>query len=192
MTSFLSVQAIESGLLRAGVPPEKARAEALRQAGASSPALAPSPAPQPIAKAAEWPFRLSLPWSCLVSDNDKHRAQLRGTGPSAKAVMVITRSYATAEERIHALALQRMDGASPAAEPLALHARVWMPDERVHDLTNSCKLVHDALEGTVYQNDRWLYDVRWTRAGVDVDAPRCELMIWPLARAAVPPLSPHA
>jgi hypothetical protein len=158
----------------------------------ASPAPAASPATPVVTTAAVWPVKLVLPWSCLISDNLKHRAQLRGSGPSAKAVMVITRAFATAEEQIRALGLSKMGGAAPASEPLALLARVWMPDERVHDLANSCKLVHDALEGAVYQNDRWLYDVRWTRAGVDVDAPRCELTIWPLSRStAASPTSPN-
>jgi hypothetical protein len=40
--------------------------------------------------------------------------------------------------------------------------------------------VHDALEGVVYTKDRWLDDVRWYRAGVDVDAPRAEITISPI------------
>jgi Holliday junction resolvase RusA-like endonuclease len=147
-------------------------------------AAAPSPRPALVREAIAWPFTITLPWSCLVSDNEKHRAQLRGTGPSARAIMVITRHYATAEEKIHALALQRMNGAAPADCPLALTARVWMPDNRIHDLTNSCKLVHDALERAVYENDRWLHDVHWIRAGVDVDAPRAEITIVPLPSPA--------
>jgi Holliday junction resolvase RusA-like endonuclease len=134
------------------------------------------PKEQPVRDAIAWPFTITLPWSCLVSDNVKHRAMLRGTQPA----MVINRGYADAEEKIRTLAASRVVGCAPAAVPLALTARVWMPDNRVHDLTNSCKLVHDALEGAVYENDRWLYDVHWIRAGVDVDAPRAEITILPL------------
>jgi Holliday junction resolvase RusA-like endonuclease len=137
---------------------------------------APAPVPALVRDAIAWPVTLTLPWSTLASDNVKHRAMLRGSQPA----MVINRGYADAFEKIHDLATLRVNHAQPAAEPLALVARVWMPDNRVHDLTNSCKLVHDALEGAVYENDRWLHDVHWIRAGVDVDAPRAEITIRPL------------
>jgi Holliday junction resolvase RusA-like endonuclease len=36
------------------------------------------------------------------------------------------------------------------------------------------------MAGTIFEDDSQLHDVRWIRAGVDVDAPRCELTITPL------------
>lgn len=127
-----------------------------------------------------WPVRILLPWSHLVSDNDKDVARLitRANGPAA--IKVITREYAKAKEQIANLAKGKVGDAAAHAGPLALTVRVWVPDERIHDMTNFCKLVHDALEGVVYENDRWLYDVHWTRAGVDVDAPRAEITCSPL------------
>jgi Holliday junction resolvase RusA-like endonuclease len=79
-----------------------------------------------------------------------------------------------------------MDGRPAAACPLRLEARVYVPDNRVHDVVNFSKCVHDALKGTVFTDDQWLHDVRWIRAGVDVDAPRCELTITPLCPASTP------
>jgi Holliday junction resolvase RusA-like endonuclease len=57
-----------------------------------------------------------------------------------------------------------------------------VPDNhpRRHDAVNFAKCTHDALEKLVYTTDHWLYDVRWIRAGVDVDHPRAELTITPL------------
>lgn len=133
--------------------------------------------PRPRA-AIVWPLTLRLPWSTLISDNDKHRAMLRGD----QAIMVIRRPYRDAGERIHQLALSKVAGAQAAAEPLQVIARVWFPDNNVRDMTNWSKLVFDSLAGAVYENDRWLHDVRWIRMGVDVDQPRAEITISPMSR----------
>jgi len=141
-------------------PPNAALLTAFR----SVEALPPSPRAEAIT--------LRLPWSCLVSDNRKYGV-LDGK-------LIAQKPYRAAKKAIHALAVEAMQGRAPADCPVSLTARVWMPDNRPHDLTNSCKLVHDAIEGAIVSNDRWLHDVRWIRAGVDVDAPRCELTITPL------------
>lgn len=120
---------------------------------------------------------LRLPWSCLVSDNDKFVAFLR----RGKPAMRITPEYATAKERITALARDRMGDRAPLDCPLAFTARVWYPSNHPRDLTNWCKLVQDALSGVVYADDRLLRDVRWTHAGVDVDAPHAQITITPHA-----------
>lgn len=119
---------------------------------------------------------LRIPWSALCSDNVKMRAALKG----GKATVVLTPNYRTSRDAIHALAVETMHGRPAADIPLRLVARVYVPDNRVHDVVNFSKAVHDALKGTVFTDDRWLYDARWIRAGVDVDAPRCELTISPL------------
>jgi Holliday junction resolvase RusA-like endonuclease len=115
---------------------------------------------------------LRIPWSALVSDNAKYGV--------VNGKLIAQKPYRAAKKAIASLAQDAMAGRPPAECPLALHARVWMPDNRRHDLTNSCKIVHDALEGTIYTDDVWLHRVTWERAGVDVDAPRCELTISPL------------
>jgi Holliday junction resolvase RusA-like endonuclease len=123
-----------------------------------------------------WPVTLHLPWSTLISDNKKFRAVQRGD----QAIMAINAGYREAAERIRELAMSKAAGAQPAAEPLQVTARVWFPDNGVRDMTNWSKLVFDAMKGTVYEDDRWLHDVRWIRLGVDVDAPRAEITITPL------------
>ena len=77
-----------------------------------------------------------------------------------------------------AIARAQLAGFQPADYPVALTARVWMPDRRPgHDVANFAKCCHDALEGLVYVKDEWLYDVHWIRAGVDVDRPRADITI---------------
>jgi Holliday junction resolvase RusA-like endonuclease len=125
---------------------------------------------------------LTLPWSALVSDNRKYAAALRGKGVP---MLIHTEQYRNAKKAAKARAVDAMtvEGQRfpPLARPLALVARVWVPDNRHgHDVANFAKCAHDALEGIVYSKDEWLHDVRWIRAGVDVDRPRAEIEVAPL------------
>lgn len=183
----MSASAIERSLVDAGVPPEKARVRALELSGdlratngrsGETNQLAGATKP-PIRATIAWPVRLTLPWSYLVSDNDKFRAKLITVKGEPKAIMVITREYAAATEKIANVARAKIDTAEPHNGPCAIAVKVWMPDERPHDQVNFAKLIHDALEGVVYQNDRWIHDAHWIRAGVDVDAPRAEITVTP-------------
>jgi hypothetical protein len=120
-----------------------------------------------------WPVRLLLPWSYLVSDNLRHGV--------IDGRLILTSAYRRAKGLIRDAARSKLAGCEPAACPLALVARVWVPDEiRAHDVPNFAKCCHDALESVVYTKDRWLWDTRWIRAGVDVDAPRAEVTITPI------------
>lgn len=118
------------------------------------------------------PVRLRIPWSALVSDNAKYGV--------VGGRLIAQKPYRAAKKAIHKLAKDVMNGRPAAACPLRLVANVYLPDNRVHDVVNFSKCVHDALKGSVFVDDQWLHDVRWIRAGVDVDAPRCELTISPL------------
>lgn len=132
-----------------------------------------------------FPIRLVLPWSHLVSDNDKYGATITrhkhgGTFPR----LILTSEYRDAKLKARAVARVAMtvDGLlfAPLERPLRLLARVWVPNNRVHDVVNFSKCCHDALEGAVYTKDSWLHDVQWQKAGVDVDHPRAEITIEPL------------
>lgn len=146
----------------------------------ASPFTTSTPAPAIV-----WPFRLLIPWSHLVSDNKKTRAVLirdPRTKEGWRAIERITEPYATAKEKIAQLAASKLAGAAAVHRtPLELWARVWVPDEREHDVPNFAKLVRDALEGVVYERDAWIHADHFVRAGVDVDAPRAELTIAPIA-----------
>jgi Holliday junction resolvase RusA-like endonuclease len=93
--------------------------------------------------------------------------------------------YKLARDKTRTIAKQTLGNPAPSTSPLSIVARVWVPDERPHDVCNFAKCCHDALEGIVYKNDFRLYDTRWVRAGVDVDSPRAEITISPLSGSTV-------
>lgn len=124
-----------------------------------------------------WPVTFTIPWSALISDNRKYSAAYTKT---RRPKLLLTPAYREAKRRVAELAREAMHGAEPVAVPVALHARVWVPDRRAgHDVANFAKCCHDAFEHVIYTKDEWLYDPRWTRMGVDVDRPRAELTITP-------------
>jgi Holliday junction resolvase RusA-like endonuclease len=177
--TLLSEDAIVRGLIAQGVPREKA----LRQA--QSMGVRPhAPTAQPDAEPAPaiaWPVRLLLPWSYLVSDNDRQVAKLITADGQPKAIRVLTAEYRAALEKIANLARNKVGDAAAVAAPLAIRVLVWVPNNTAHnDIANFCKLVHDALEDVIYTNDTWLHDIHWTRAGIDVDAPRAEIILSPI------------
>jgi Holliday junction resolvase RusA-like endonuclease len=173
----LSPDAIERGLIDMGVPKEKAR-----QMAYSSPLPSvhyrATDAPDGIVtvlRAVVFPLCFTLPWSALVSDNRKYNAAYtRAKNPT----LVLSHKYREAKKKAAGIAREAMGSAEPVAYPLALHARVWVPDNRPgHDVANFAKCCHDALEKVVYVTDEWLYRITWERAGVDVDRPRAEITI---------------
>lgn len=120
---------------------------------------------------------LCLPWSHLLADNRKYAPALT---KQRKATMILTADYRTAKRRaVNTLTVQ-MGGAPPFKGPVEVVARLWEPDrQRRRDLTNLAKLVQDAMNGIAYTDDSMIDDVRWIRAGVDVDRPRLDLTITP-------------
>lgn len=181
MSPLLNAQEIERGLIAAGVPREKARAEALRQVDSDqSTAVSPLYPARPSVSdlpAIQWPVRLTLPWSCLISDNCRYAAGMHRQGGG----LLLTRDYRRCRGQIREKARAALGEIALADYPVALVARVWVPDEtRAHDVCNFAKAVHDALQGTLVANDRWLWDTRWIHAGADIDAPRAEITITPL------------
>ena len=108
-----------------------------------------------------------LPWSVLISDNKKP-----GVGFFNK------REYREAKKRAGAIAAEQLQGLVPLHGALVSAARLYEPDRRrKRDLSNLMKLVHDALNGSAYVDDRDIDHVDWDRAGVDIDAPRLEVTI---------------
>lgn len=159
-----------AGLDRRPSDAELLRMKADREAkrGGAAPVIVPDELP-----AITWPIRLRLPWSLLVSDNEKYGV-INGR-------MLITSRYRQAKATIAARARDLIGEVEPARHPVALEALVWVPDNRPHDVPNFGKCVHDALEGVVYVKDSWLHGAHWKRAGVDVDSPRAEITITPHA-----------
>lgn len=129
------------------------------------------------------PFSIVLPWSVLISDNDR---LVPIPVDATKARLILTDRYKTARQTIVALIRQKLGGGhnepselAPVAEPVQLLARVFVPDNRIHDVPDFAKGVHDAMARQVFTNDAWIYRAVWERAGVDVDRPRAEITISP-------------
>lgn len=179
--STMTVDEIAAGLVRQfpNISPELARKKAEQIAGIPTAREARPVIEQLIMPTIPWPFQIRLPWSALCSDNDKYGAIVIDGKPR----LILTEKYKAAKKVIrgHAEAILGHEVHEPANYPLSLVAAVWVPDEmRAHDVPNFAKCCHDALEKVVYTKDRWLYDARWHRVGVDVDAPRAELTITPI------------
>jgi Holliday junction resolvase RusA-like endonuclease len=152
-----------------GLPRDRAEATARAQFGIHEPeCVAAAPTTR---RELSLPVTISLPWSLLVSDNEK--CEVRGDKHMLKS------RYRQAKATIPARVREQLGDVAPVGVPLALVARVYVPDNRSHDVCNFAKLVHDALQGVVYQNDSQLWDTRWIHSGVMVDAPRAEIIIAP-------------
>lgn len=119
-----------------------------------------------------WPVRLTLPWSCLISDNAKCHV-LNGK-------LVKTADYRMARSRIAALATEVMGSAQPAEIPLSFVARVYVPTNHRRDVHNFGKCALDSMSKIIFADDHLLHDVRWIRAGIDIDRPRADITIEPL------------
>lgn len=151
-------------LVRRGVP----RAAAEAQHGANPRRQAPT-IDEPMRRVIAFPLSFTLPWTALVSDGD--RLYPKGSR------MFMQPGYREAREKIVTIVRRVIENAEPVAFPLALDARVYVPDNRIHDVPNFAKGVHDALKTYIYTDDRWLYRATWERIGVDPDAPRADILI---------------
>jgi Holliday junction resolvase RusA-like endonuclease len=192
MSGILGADEIVRGLVAAGVPREKAEREAARECGYSvepSPRCGLGPLPPLMPDDGDdsdvSTITLRIPWSCLVSDNAKFRVGVKRTRTgNYVGAFILTAEYRRARDTIKRHAKEAMGDRLPMDSPLRLTARVWVPDNHARDVVNFSKACHDALQKVVFTDDRWLHDVRWIRAGVDVDAPRAELVIEPLLAPA--------
>lgn len=176
MSERMGYEDLRDGLVRLGIPADKAERRARQECGL------PVDAP-PTRKAASasiaLPFRMVIPWSALVSDNDKERASAyRGSDGQIKPRKVLTIRYKTGKETIRKLA-REIVGTSPALTiPLRFVGRVYRPSQHRNDASNFGKLVQDALSGIVYDDDTRLFHTTWIKvAETDVDRPRAEIEI---------------
>lgn len=120
------------------------------------------------------PARLRIAWSMLAGDNARWAPALRGKKP----VLVMTAVYRTAKKKA-TKALVDQNDQPPMTGRVKVTALLFEPDRRTRrDIANYAKLVHDCLtDAGVVQDDSQIDDVRWIRAGVDIDAPRLELVV---------------
>ena len=180
---MMTIDEIAAGLVRQfpNISPELARKKAEQIAGIPTAREARPILEQLAMPQIPWPFKLRIPWSHLVSDNEITAAIVKG-----HAVPLRTKKYREAKRALRKLATTALGGPNrfePANYPLEVTAEVWVPDAiRVHDVTNMGKQILDSLETVIYTKDHWAYRTHWLRIGTDVDAPRAELFITPIAR----------
>lgn len=118
--------------------------------------------------------QVRLPWSSLEPDNAKYAP----TSRAGKPVIILTKEYRAAKAKARIAIIKQLDGRAPIEGPCALRAFFYEPNRSSRrDIANYTKLVHDALTGLVYVDDSQLDDVRWIRSGVDIDAPRVEIVV---------------
>ena len=117
-----------------------------------------------------------LPWSVLIADNAKYSTMV-GSG-NERGRIWLTEEYRLAKHHASLKASEQLTGLAPLEGPVALEALLFEPDrKRMRDLSNYSKLVHDALNGLAYVDDRQIDRLTWIRAGVDIDAPRLEVTV---------------
>lgn len=169
--------AIVAGLVALHVPREKAEARAREICGLPSAApasrvtAAAAPLPGAAVPTLVLPVTVVIPWSHLVSDDDKYGVM--------KGRMILQQRYREMRSAIRTRARKQVGEVLPVTYPVALEAMVYVPDNRIHDVPNFAKLVHDALEKVIYPKDSLLWRAVWERAGVDVDQPRAEVTVAP-------------
>lgn len=129
---------------------------------------------QAITSERERLVRLRLPWSMLIADNQRFAPALRGT----RAVLVMTQAYRAAKKKAAVFLAPQYSGPVITGR-VRVTARFFEPDARTRrDIANYAKAAHDALtQAAVIADDSLIDDVRWIRAGVDIDAPRLELVV---------------
>lgn len=111
---------------------------------------------------------LILPWSAMISDNERFSVvdgQNRLSTP-----------YRKAKARIADLAALHWRRSLLVGDVYLL-ARFWFPDLRKRDAGNYRKALTDALSKVIYADDRQVIDEHYVRMDIDRVNPRCEVWI---------------
>lgn len=135
---------------------------------------------------------LELPWSSLVSDNEKYVPVMRYRYGAPKAALILSPAYRkgkAAIQRVVREALAELQLSAPVfPREVAVHleATVHEPNRHVgRDPANFSKLVQDALERLVYVKDVQIDASCWLRGQVDIDRPRLMVHVRRLEQARV-------
>jgi Holliday junction resolvase RusA-like endonuclease len=113
--------------------------------------------------------KVTIPWKYMVPDNQKYGV-IRGR-------MLLQADYRAAKDTIGHIARRAMEGRPMLGGDLVWEAMLWMPDKRRRDATNYAKICQDSLEHIVYEDDTQIKRATWINAGIDRDAPRCEITV---------------
>lgn len=123
-----------------------------------------------------WPLAVVFPWACAVPNNQRVRPARRG--------ITTTRRWRAAREEAHVEAMRqsagiRCDAESRFGAMLHVHAPHAADHGHAADIDAYVKLLLDALEGQVYEDDRQV-DVMFIRRRWSVPEPHLVLTVWPL------------
>lgn len=119
----------------------------------------------------ENPARITLPWSVLVPDNQRH-GLMRGR-------ILLTAKYRDALAGASTLAAFQWK-AGPLKTSVAVRVTLYEPDKRRRDIGNYTKLIADALTRVAFVDDSQIDELRLSRGGLDRKNPRAEVEIAPL------------
>jgi Holliday junction resolvase RusA-like endonuclease len=121
---------------------------------------------------------LSLPWSTLMPDNNRHCIVMTEGSPR----ILTTQEYRARKKRAREqLEAQLGDGWRAIAVPVRVRLELIEPNRTAkRDILNYQKLVCDAMTGLVYVDDSLIDDAHWKRGAVDIDRPRAEITVSPL------------
>jgi len=137
-----------------------------RQIDAGLAGLTPHPAAPRTQAPPPETITLWIPWSCLVSDNERHRR------PHAHS-----KRYVEAKAAAHAHAATQWGARAMIDGPVATDTIVYPPNRREPDAGNFRKCLLDALEGVCYANDKQVKDERWRLGPVMTDRPGAAVTI---------------
>ncbi len=124
-----------------------------------------------MVSAASSPARVTLPWSVLVPDNQRH-GLLRGR-------ILLTAKYRQALASASALAGFQWKE-RPLKTSVSLAVTLYEPDKRRRDIGNYTKLIADALTRVAFVDDSQIDELRLKRGGLDRQNPRAEIEVAPL------------
>jgi len=129
-------------------------------------------------------MKITIPWSCVVSKNNKFTVWRRGQP-------ALTKTYRDAKEEIHKRAAEQVGKRKPYNVRVQVHFDLYAPDRRRRDILNYMQILCDGIEGVAYDND-CLIDYAVVRRGEpDKENPRVEIKVAKYAPVRLSSKSPE-
>lgn len=153
--------------------PDEIVAEADRRWAERLRKAVPPPPPPPQEMTAVIPFTL------LVSDNERSAPVIMKTGGKPYPRLVLNRKYKQAKEKIRlSVRAQCPTGWVPLTGPVTVRVEITEPDrKRVRDITNWCKQLGDACSGVLYEDDGQVCSATYVRLAPDPETARAVITV---------------
>lgn len=115
-------------------------------------------------------MKITLPWGCLVSDNEKY------TVSRGRKILGARYRNGLAAATLHVKRQVRLR--DMLCDPCAIVCTFHEPNRsRTRDVSNYSKLICDALKGRAIVDDGLIDDARYVRGHIDPAKPRVEITI---------------